>query len=443
MIETFLTAYDPSDLPGASVDPLGFERGYLFLADKILPGLTNVASRPRYFALLCAGIQLSGDHIGHSEREMIRRRRETILRLERFWALANVLARRDDSGGVRGVTYAREFAEKLKVDRKTRTDANYLLLSRQSQYGAIGMYASVADGMHFFNRDDFVLTPALGEIAAEAFQDETGLPAPLRRAIMDHEGKSDVSLSTLEAWGERAHVEADVKSREATCLRDALHFNDVRSRMVETLREHPVLTNSELELDRLSRVLRTLKRINQHHDLREAIECILAYEDCYRHALLSLERILWLCRHHTAASVTLAELATDPVLLFVKTNLPVRVRRLLDALDQCITPGFRENLDRLSDVRRFLDIARGAVEDHSAFIDAIITRHADVQYGKFDRGRRKMPWLERSNAHINLTMTRSGGMTREASQPAHIKPHPYRLGAADALMSASLKAAQS
>src|SRR5512137_472573 len=105
----FLTAYDPSDLPGGSLDPLGFERGYLFLADKILPGLTNVASRPRYFGLLCAGIHLSGDHNGRSEREAIRLRQEAILRLERFWALANVLARPDESGGVRGVTYARDY----------------------------------------------------------------------------------------------------------------------------------------------------------------------------------------------------------------------------------------------------------------------------------------------------------------------------------------------
>jgi hypothetical protein len=29
------------------MDPLGFERGYLFLADKILPVLTNAAGRPR------------------------------------------------------------------------------------------------------------------------------------------------------------------------------------------------------------------------------------------------------------------------------------------------------------------------------------------------------------------------------------------------------------
>lgn len=443
MLDIFLTAFDPSDLPGASVDPLGFERGYLFLADKVLPGLTNVASRPRYFALLCAGIQLSGDNDGQSEREMIRHRQETILRLERFWALANVLARPDKSGGVRGVTYAYAYAKKLRHDDETHTAADYPLLSRQSQYGAIGMYASVADGMHFFDRDDFVLTPALGEVAAEAFLEETGLPSPLRRAIMDPEGKSEVSLSTLAAWGERAHVEADVKSREAACLRDALHSNDVRSRMAKTLSEHPVRNDSELELDRLSRVLHTLKRNDQHQDLRESIECTLAYEDCYRHALLALERILWLCRHHSAASVTLTELAGDSVLSFVKVNLPTHVRRLRYALDQGTTPGFREGLDRLSDVRRFLETASGAVEDHSAFIDALIHRHADIQHGKFDRGRRKMPWLERNDARITLTMTRAGGLNREITQPAHITPHPYRLGAADALISASLKAAQS
>jgi hypothetical protein len=440
MIETFLTAFDPSDLPGASIDPLGFERGYLFLADKILPGLTNVASRPRYFALMCAGIHLTGDQAGRSEQEMIRQRQKTILRLERFWALANVFARPNGSGGVRGVTYARDFAAEIKRSGKTRTDANYRLLSRQSQYGAIGMYASVADGMRFFNRDDFILTPARGEVAAEAFQDETGLPASLRRAILDD---SDVSLKTLAEWGERAHVDADVKSREATCLREALHDSDLRSRMVETLRDHPIRVDSETELERLSRVVRMLKRNDQHHDLRESIECILAFESCYQHALLSLERILWLCRYHASPSVTLSELAVDPVLLFVKANLPACVRRLLDALDNGATPGFRENLDRLSDVRRFLETASGAVDDNSAFIDAVISRHADVQHGKFDRGRRKMPWLERNDSRINLTMTRAGGMNHEATQPTHITPHPYRLGAADALISASLKGTHS
>jgi hypothetical protein len=436
MIETFLTAFDPSDLPGTSIDPLGFERGYLFLADKILPGLTNVASRPRYFALICAGIQLSDDRSSRSEREQIIHRQDTILRLERFWALANVLARPEKSGGVRGVSYALGYAKDLQSRGVSRTTAGYRLLSRQSQYGGIGMYANVADGMHFFNRDDFILTPDLGEVAGEAFQDETRLPGSIRHAIIDD---TEVPLRTLADWGERAHVEAEVKPREAACLGEALHCNDVRSRMAGLLRDHPAKNAEETELNRLARALRTLKRNGRHLDLQEGIECILAFESCYQHVLLSIERILWLCRHHTAASITLAELANDPVMLVVKTNLPARVQRLLDTLDHGTMPGFRENLDRLSDVRRFLEAISGAVQDNSAFVEAVITRHADVQHGKFDRGRRKMPWLERINSRIQLTMTRSGGMNREATDPAHINPHPYRLGAADAFISASTK----
>jgi hypothetical protein len=436
MIETFLTAFDPSDLPGTSIDPLGFERGYLHLADKILPGLTNVASRPRYFALLCAGIQLSGDQDSRSEREQVSHRQETILRLERFWALANVLARPDKSGGVRGVTYAQDYLKELQRRGEKRTTAGYRLLSRQSQYGGIGMYANVADGMHFFNRDDFILTPALGEVAAEAFLAETGLPGSIRRAVIDD---TDVPLATLSDWGERAHVEAEVKPREAACLDEALHYSDVRSRMAGVLRDHPVKNDEDTELARLTRVLRTLKRNSQHQDLQEGIECILAFESCYQHVQLSLERILWLCRHHSAASITLAELANDPVMLLVKTNLPARVQRLLDVLDHGTMPGFRDNLDRLSNVRSFLETVSGAVQDNSLFVATIISRHADVQHGKFDRGRSKMPWLERINSRLQLTMTRSGGLNREATDPSHINPHPYRLGAADAFLSASKK----
>jgi hypothetical protein len=440
MLETFLTAFDPSDLPGSSIDPLGFERGYLFLADKILPGLTNVASRPRYFALLCAGIHLGVETDGRSEHEAVQRRRETILRLERFWALANVLARPDDSGGVRGVSYARDYAKQLEREGVKRTKADYRLLSRQSQYGAIGMYGNVADGMHFFNRDDFILSPDLGEAAAEAFQKETELPPSLRRAVIED---SDVSLATLTAWGGRAHVDAEVQPQEAACLREALHFSDVRSRMVEALREHPFKGEDDSELKRLDRVLRALKRKHEHDDLREATECILAYEDCYRHALLAFERILWLCRHHAAASVTVGELDRDAVLRKVRDELPALVRRFVESLDRGATPAFREGLDRLADVRRFLEAAAGVVNDHSSFIDALTGRHADIQHGKFDRGRRKMPWLERSDDRIQLTMTRAGGVNREVTQPEQITPHPYRLGAADALLKASLGGAQS
>jgi hypothetical protein len=114
----FLTAYDPSDLPGGSIDPLGFERGYLFLADKILPGLTNAAGRPRYFSVMCAGIQLAPPGSGN-ERNNIRVRSERVLVFERFWAAANVLASEHDgelsTSGIRGVTYAKAHVDSLSV----------------------------------------------------------------------------------------------------------------------------------------------------------------------------------------------------------------------------------------------------------------------------------------------------------------------------------------
>jgi len=439
MIDLFLTAYDPSDLPGSSIDPLGFERGYLFLADKILPGITNVAAHPRYFALLCAGIQLSDGLVDATRREVVRKhRQQIILRLERFWALANVLARPEDSGGVRGVTYAQAVAEDLRRSGATRTSAKYPLLSRQSQYGVIGIYASVASGMRFLNREDLSLTPALGEAAAEAFYDETKFPNTLRRAVLND---GDVSLATLRAWGEQAHVEAEVETEEAKCLYGALHGNPIRSRTAAVLLQHPP-REKDTELDRLKRVGRALNGGSELQGLKEAIQCIQEFEGCYRLVTLTFERLLWLCRHHAASSVKMSELKEDFVLKAVRDTLPVSVKHFSDLLDNGENSDFRQNLVRLSDVRQFLEEASAAVGDIDAFIKAIVARHTDVQHGKFDRGRRKMPWIQLIDGHITLTMTRAGGMSREVTLPEHIQAHPYRLNAADAFNRASVKGAE-
>src|SRR5438105_4483313 len=112
----FLTAFDPSDLPGSSIDPLGFDRGYMFLADKILPGLTNVANRPRYLGMLCAGIELAEVDDGDPPKKLYNERRETVLRLERLWALANVMAADGSrpASGIRGIRYVSEELNRLQ-----------------------------------------------------------------------------------------------------------------------------------------------------------------------------------------------------------------------------------------------------------------------------------------------------------------------------------------
>ena len=45
----FGTTYDPLDLASDSIDPLGFLKAYLALADRLLPGFTTVTGVPRYF----------------------------------------------------------------------------------------------------------------------------------------------------------------------------------------------------------------------------------------------------------------------------------------------------------------------------------------------------------------------------------------------------------
>jgi hypothetical protein len=48
-----------------------------------------------------------------------------------------------------------------------------------------------------------------------------------------------------------------------------------------------------------------------------------------------------------------------------------------------------------------------------------------------------MPWLEMTADHISMTMTRVGGLNKEATVPLAIAPHPYRLLSADALITAA------
>lgn len=448
-ITPFLTAYDPSDLPGGSIDPLGFERGYLFLADKILPGLTNVADRPRYFSVLCAGASLVGDGDASSPRKAAQARLECVLRLERLWGLACVLssAGADDGdgappylgdvGGLRGVTYYRAQAERVRREARARADSRFTVLARQMRYGAVGIYGAIANEIRLWDRRSLVPTADLGMRLAESFWIETEAPSALERAVREDR---DLPIEQLAEWGERAHVAGRVSPGEAKCLREALHRDPVRSRMAHALAACPPAADDEPELARLARIGAAMEGRREDADLRESILAILAYEDAYRAALLGFERLLWLARTLPAGSVTDSDLSADEVLLRVRETLPARLSAVLSRLNSGATPHFRRDLDRLADVRGFLEQLVIACGSSTALAEAILARHADVQRGKLDRGRRKMPWIERHLGRIALTSTRVGGLDFEAHEPSEITPHPYRLLAADRFIEAANEA---
>ena len=437
-MDLFLTQYDPSDLPGSSLDPMGFERGYLFLADKILPGLTNVADRPRYFSVLCGGAFLANVSPTDPPRTQYQRRLDCILRFERFWTLANVLATEKAGNeeltvsGIRGVTYAKAAVESLLKRNSNRVDAEFKLLSRQMPYGVVGIYGAVANGMRFLDRKTFALTPDLGERLAENFLEESKAPKALLKAARDG---GDVPIAQLTEWGQRSHVSGGIFPFESKCLDDALNRDPVRSRMSVELQRTPFEGVADTEILRLTRMLPKLSAVAANKDLEETVALILAFEQCYRLVMVGFERLLWLCRNLPAASILPSDLASDPMLNLVRGELPAAADEFCHLLDGSQTELFRTEIHRLDDVRHFVERA-AACTDNDSLADEIMRQHDDVQKGKFDRGRRKMPWLETTGNRISLTMTRVGGLNKEVTSAATIAPHPYRLNSADALISA-------
>jgi len=437
--DIFLTAYDPSDLPGSSLDPLGFERGYLFLADKILPGLTNVARRPRYFSVLCAGASLANVTTDDPLRLQYKKRLECIQRFERFWALANVLASEGSEGelptsGIRGVTYVANKVESMHRAGARRVNADFKLLSRQLPYGVVGIYGAVADGMRLLERATFTLSQDLGERLAEGFLKETDTPTVLIKAVREN---SDIPIEVLTDWGKRAHISGETSPTEQSCIAEALHRNPTRSRMAEVLANHPFKGEEDTETQRFKRLLSSLSNGASNTDLHEAVSAILAYEECYQVVMLGFERLLWLCRTLPSASISKTDLNSDQVLALVCDRLPAVVNHFGKVLDSAQSEQFRGDLEVLEDTRRFLERSSSMCDSQESLAQELMIRHGDVQQGKFDHGHRKMSWLNVVSDHISLNMTRVGGLDREATLPGDIAPHPYRLFSADALITAS------
>src|SRR6476620_5916691 len=90
-VQIFWTPYDPLDLASGSLDPLGFTRGYLALADCFLPSFTTVTTVPRYTSMLCAALamaqKLRPQDAGALSSRLRQERLKIIKSYERAWGL--------------------------------------------------------------------------------------------------------------------------------------------------------------------------------------------------------------------------------------------------------------------------------------------------------------------------------------------------------------------
>jgi hypothetical protein len=207
-VQVFWTPYDPLDLASGSLDPLGFARGYLALADRFLPCFTTVTTVPRYVSMLCAALQAVKKHSRNGSGIASSKVREERLKLvkafERAWAIACGLAARDHNlgpeaaRGLRGIRYVNRRLETL-TGREIQT-GSFNLLSNQVRYGGIGIYSTFLEECHLASMQSFTLRP-LGEALADAFPG----PPP---GTLAHDEDARLSLEALREWGSRAHVGA-------------------------------------------------------------------------------------------------------------------------------------------------------------------------------------------------------------------------------------------
>ena len=433
MLTPFLTSYDPSDLPGGSIDPLGFDRGYIFLADQLLPGLTNAAGRPRYFSMMCAATQLAPEE-GRTEREKLQIRTNRLLLLERFWATANVLASGDSDGlnasGIRGVTFAEDFVARIEGRTARSTDADFKMLAVQSRYGAVGIYANVAARVSLLDRQTMLPTRDLGRKLADAFIKETCMPSKLRSVIRT--GGGDVPVSALKEWGTAAHIAARPQADESECLAEAFNLDVSRLRLGKLLKQFSA-QKAEPELLRLQRIRKAATAKEGHRDLVELIDVIAAFEASYCLLLLLFERLLWLCK--ATGSITPLSAARDPIVSEFGKQVSSCAGDLEEAVTLCSYEGFRKGVDRLHDVQAFIQAAAAASSTRD-LLEVVLARHADVQHGKFDRGRRKLPWIERTADRYDLVLSGVGDTSGEPRSLEDVRTHEYRVAAADRILAA-------
>jgi hypothetical protein len=123
-IQAFWTTYDPLDLASGSLDPLGFARGYLALADRFLPSFTTVTTIPRYVSMLCAALRAVQTHYRHDSAIASSKGRQERLLLvksfERAWAIACGLVSRDPSIGQEAITGLRGMGSPRVVVHSVR-----------------------------------------------------------------------------------------------------------------------------------------------------------------------------------------------------------------------------------------------------------------------------------------------------------------------------------
>ncbi|MEI8016385.1 MAG: hypothetical protein WCH20_16305 [Nitrospira sp.] len=444
----FWTPYDPLDLVSGSLDPLGFTRGYLAIADHFLPDLTTVSTVPRYVSMLCAAVAKAEDRFPSSSLTSAKTkeiRLRAIKSYERAWAIACGLASQDlDVGekaisGLRGVTYVKRRLMSLSARQYLQT-SSFNLLSNQVRYGGIGIYSSLIEACHLATMTALSSRP-IGRRLAEAF------PKPLSNlAVYDEEAK--LSLTDLKEWGRRAHIGVFTRA-EGTVLAQALrggeeaeYSDHVRATALTLLAQ--VLPDGEFDEGVvLGRVLRACRSRTAHEaeaakgcidQIRAALSIEDPFERFYQSTLYLFEGMRAAASDEGEATFTSASClqSMKEAVETCKATGEELLKTISDAAatDAKATAEMAEILTKSGIIALAERIAHAP--NIVGVLQSILVRHHSVQSGKFDGGLPKSPWL-RSTGPEAFQLTVQRHQLTPAGRVKHwskIGRHSYRTPAA-------------
>jgi len=441
----FLTAYEPLDLASNSIDVLGFQRGYIALADKILPGFTTVTTSPRYVSMLCAAIRMAQDKYPDSTATPIQirqQRLDAVKSYERAWALACGLASSEEQigtsavDGLRGVQSIRRRLSALSGREKYIRTNSFSLLANQVRYGGIGAYSTFLEDCHLASMRSLNLRP-LGIILADAF------PQPAETLAV-HDEEQPLSLEELQNWGRQSHLAA-FSREEANKLREALKggeeggwADDVRWTMLRLMAADVKREDAERIL--LKSVLSGIQR-NRFADLKLPAECVHQIQA----ALVIIRPYERLSQSFQFLFDTVRGAATDTTEVSLKAlGKQTNVLGAYSAAKSAATE-LHASLDQAREINRKLaeeiltvltDAGIGvllteinAIASASDMLSLVLDRHRDIQQGKFDKGERKAPWVKRdtSGDKVSLTAQRHQLVVSDRKNSWDQVPwHPYR-----------------
>jgi hypothetical protein len=204
------------------LDPLGMQNSSVGLYQTLLPGVSNVTLRMRYYGLYAWLCRTYAKRVGSIDPETWKR---FIRRAEALYAL--IAYRRGGEGGVAGIDWAQRVLDgsdgKTPIDFASAAEPgseDYYLKQAWGAYGAA--YRSQLFEIGIFEEsenDDLPLPSEIGDRLATAFEGSVGKIAELFYNVI---GRGEVTIAELDRLAPLAPSEIGFKSAERELYQNIL-----------------------------------------------------------------------------------------------------------------------------------------------------------------------------------------------------------------------------